>query len=210
ERDFAVVSVPVTYGQMLAVHPSVPANSIADLVALARQKKLNYASGGNGTPSHLTYAYFLATAGIDMNHIPYKGTGQSIVDVVGGQVETIFAVTTGVLPHVKAGRLRALGVSSTQRSTLAPEVPTVSEAGFKDFDAAFAYAVMLPPRTPNEIVQALSREIRAAHRLADVQEKNRLFDYAATDMDPQQSADWLKQRREHWTRVVQRAGISAD
>jgi tripartite-type tricarboxylate transporter receptor subunit TctC len=210
DKDFAAISVPVTYGQMLAVHPSVPANSIADLVSLARQKKLNYASGGNGTPSHLTFAYFLATSGVDMHHIPYKGTGQSIVDVVGGQVETIFAVTTGVLPHVKAGRLRALGVSSGKRSPLAPEVPTVAESGFGDFDASFAYAVMAPARTPAEIVQVLSREIRNAHAVPDVQEKNRLFDYVATGLDPKQSADWLRERRQHWARVVQRAGITID
>jgi tripartite-type tricarboxylate transporter receptor subunit TctC len=210
DKDFAAISVPVTYGQMLAVHPSVPANSIADLVSLARQKKLNYASGGNGTPSHLTFAYFLATSGVDMHHIPYKGTGQSIVDVVGGQVETIFAVTTGVLPHVKAGRLRALGVSSGKRSPLAPEVPTVAESGFGDFDASFAYAVMAPARTPAEIVQVLSREIGNAHAVPDVQEKNRLFDYVATGLDPKQSADWLRERRQHWARVVQRAGITID
>jgi tripartite-type tricarboxylate transporter receptor subunit TctC len=210
DKDFSAVSVPVTYGQMLAVHPSVPANSIGELIALAKQKKLNYASGGKGTPSHLTFAYFLATTGADINHIPYKGTGQSIVDVVGGQVESIFAVTTGVLPHVKSGRLRALGVSSAQRSPLAPEVPTVAESGFQNFDAAFAYAVMAPPRTPKEIIDTLSREIRAAHRLADLQEKNRQFDYVATDMDPQQSAAWLRERREHWARVVQKAGIVAE
>jgi tripartite-type tricarboxylate transporter receptor subunit TctC len=210
EKDFSVISVPVTYGQMLAVHPSVPAKSVADLVSLAKQKKLNYASGGNGTPSHLTYAYFLATAGLDMNHIPYKGTGQSIVDVVGGQVETIFAVTTGVLPHVQGGRLRGLAVSSTKRSPLAPDLPTIAESGYGNFDASFAYAVMAPPRTPKEIIDTLSREIRAAHRLSDVQEKNRMFDYVATDMDPQQSAAWLRERRAHWAGVVKRAGISIE
>jgi tripartite-type tricarboxylate transporter receptor subunit TctC len=206
-KDFAVVSVPVTYGQMLAVHSSVPANSIADLVALSKQKPLNYASGGNGTPSHLAFAYFLASSGTEMSHIPYKGTGQSIVDVVGGQVNSIFAVTTGVYPHVKSGKLRALGVSSATRSPLAPEVPTVAESGFPGFDASFAYALMAPAGTPNSIVQVLNREVRSAMAMADVQEKNRVADYAGTDLDPRGSAAWLKEKREHWTRVVQRAGI---
>ena len=206
-KDFAVISVPVTYGQMLAVHSSVPANSIADLVALAKQKPLNYASGGNGTPSHLAFAYFLASSGSDMSHIPYKGTGQSIVDVVSGQVNSIFAVTTGVYPHVKSGKLRALGVSSTKRSPLAPEVPTVAESGFPGFDASFAYALMAPAGTPDAIVQLLNREVRSAMAAADVQEKNRVADYAATELDPQQSAAWLNDKREHWARVVQRAGI---
>jgi len=209
-KDFATISVPVTYGQMLAVHPSVPANSVAELVTLAKQKRLTYASGGNGTPSHLTYAYFLATAGVDMTHVPYKGTGQSVIDVVGGQVDTIFAVVTGVLPQVKGGKLRALGVSSPQRSGLAPEVPTIAESGFAGFDASFAYAVMAPAGTPDEIVQILNRAVRRALAATDVQEKNRLADYLVTDLDARQSAEWLRENRERWAKVIARAGISAD
>ena len=207
EKDFAVISVPVTYGQMLAVNSAVPAKNVKELVALAKQKPLNYASGGNGSPSHLSFAYFLATSGVDMNHIPYKGTGQSIVDVVAGQVDAIFAVTTGVYPHVKSGKLRALAVSSLKRSELAPEVPTVAESGYPGFDASFAYALLAPAGTPDEIVQALAREVKSAMATADVREKNRAADYTATDLDPKQSGQWLKQKREHWTRVVHQAGI---
>jgi tripartite-type tricarboxylate transporter receptor subunit TctC len=207
EKDFAVISVPVTYGQMLAVNSAVPAKNVKELVALAKQKPLNYASGGNGSPSHLSFAYFLATSGVDMNHIPYKGTGQSIVDVVAGQVDAIFAVTTGVYPHVKSGKLRALAVSSLKRSELAPEVPTVAESGYPGFDASFAYALLAPAGTPDEIVQALAREVKSAMATADVREKNRAADYTATDLDPKQSAQWLKQKREHWTHVVHQAGI---
>jgi len=209
-KDFATISVPVTYGQLLAVHPSVPANSVAELVALAKQKKLNYASGGNGTPSHLSSAYFTSTAGIDMTHIPYKGTGQSVIDVVAGQVDAIFAVVTGVLPHVKAGKLRALGISSAKRSALAPDVPTIAESGYPGFDVSFAYALMAPAGTPDEIVQLLSREVQRALAQPDVQEKNRTFDYVPTGMDPKQSAVWLKENRERWAGVVQRAGITAN
>ncbi len=210
EKDFATISVPVTYGQMLAVHPSVPASSVAELVALAKQKKLNFASGGNGTPSHLSGALFLATTGIDMTHVPYKGTGQSVVDVVAGQVETIFAVTTGVLPHVKAGKLRGLGISSTQRSPLAPEIPTIAESGYPGFQALFAYALMAPAGTPDDIVLSLNREVQRALALADVAEKNRGFDYAPTGLDPKGSAAWLKENRERWAGVVKRAGIAGN
>ena len=210
EKDFATISVPVTYGQMLAVHPSVPASSVAELVALAKQKKLNFASGGNGTPSHLSGALFLATTGIDMTHVPYKGTGQSVVDVVAGQVETIFAVTTGVLPHVKAGKLRGLGISSTQRSPLAPEIPTIAESGYPGFQALFAYALMAPAGTPDDIVLSLNREVQRALALADVAEKNRGFDYAPTGLDPKGSAAWLKENRERWAAVVKRAGITGN
>ena len=207
-KDFAVVSVPVTYGQMLAVNAGVQAKSVGELVALAKHKPMNYASGGNGSPSHLSFAYFLATSGADMNHIPYKGTGQSIVDVVAGQVDSIFAVTTGVYPHVKSGKLRALAVSSAKRSEVAPEVPTVAEAGFPGFDASFAYVLLAPAGTPDEIVQTLAREMKNAMAAADVREKNRNADYSATDLDPKQSAAWLKVKREHWARVVQRASIT--
>jgi len=209
-KDFAVISVPVTYGQMLAVNASVPAKSIAELVQLAKQKPLNYASGGNGSPSHLSFAYFLAASGIDMRHIPYKGTGQSIVDVVGGQVDSIFAVTTGVYPHVKSGKLRALGVSSLKRSEVAPDVPTVAESGFQGFDASFAYALLAPARTPDDIVQVLAREVKNAMAAPDVQEKNRLADYSSTGLDARQSAAWLAEKRTHWAGVVRRAGIMAE
>jgi tripartite-type tricarboxylate transporter receptor subunit TctC len=210
DRDFAIISVPVTYGQLLAVHPSVPAKSVTELVTLAKQKKLTYASGGNGTPSHLSGAYFIATAGVDITHVPYKGTGQSVIDVVGGQVDSIFAVTTGVLPHVKSGKLRALGISSARRSDLAPEVPTIAESGYPGFEAAFAYALIAPAGTPDEIVQLLSREMLKALALPDVQEKNRTFDYVPTGLDAKRSAAWLKENRERWAQVVKRAGITAN
>ena len=209
-KDFAAISVPVTYGQLLAVHPTVDAKTVPELVALAKQKPLTYAAGGNGTPSQLSSAYFLATAGIEMTHIPYKGTGQSIVDVIAGQVNTIFAVTTGVLPHVKAGKLRGLAVSSSSRSMQAPDLPTIAEAGYPGFDASFAYALMAPAGTPDEIVQALNREVRKAMASPDVQEKNRFADYADTGLDAAKSAAWLKESRERWARVIQRAGIAVE
>jgi len=209
-KDFATISVPVTYGQMLAVHPSVTANTVPELVALAKQKPLTYASGGNGSPSHLSSAYFLATAGINMTHVPYKGTGQSIVDVVGGQVQTIFAVTTGVLPHVKAGKLRGLAVSSASRSMQAPELPTIAEAGYAGFDASFAYSLMAPAGTPDDVVQLLNREVKKAMALPDVIEKNRFADYADTALDARQSAAWLKDSRERWAKVIKSAGITTE
>jgi tripartite-type tricarboxylate transporter receptor subunit TctC len=209
-KDFATISVPVTYGQLLAVHPAVPAKNVAELVALAKQKQMTYASGGNGSPSHLSSAYFLSTAGIDMTHIPYKGTGQSVIDVVAGQVDSIFAIVTGVLPQVKGGKLRALAISSARRSALAPDVPTIAESGYPGFDVSFAYALMAPAGTPDEIVQLLSREVRNALAHADVQEKNKTFDYVVTGLDPKQSAAWLKENRERWTGVVQRAGVTAN
>jgi tripartite-type tricarboxylate transporter receptor subunit TctC len=192
------------------VHPSVPANKVSDLIALSKQKSLSYGSGGNGSPSHLVSAYFLATAGATMTHIPYKGTGQSVVDALGGRLDMLFAVSTGVLPHVKEGKLRALAVSSAKRSPLAPDVPTIAESGYPGFDVQFAYALMAPAGTPDDIVQLLAREVQKAMNSPDVQEKNRIADYAPTNLDPKQSAAWLTENRERWTKVIQQNGIAAD
>jgi tripartite-type tricarboxylate transporter receptor subunit TctC len=199
EKDFATISVPVTYAQMLTVNPTVPVKNVSELVALSKQKPLSYASGGNGSPSHLAGAYFLSVANTDMTHIPYKGTGQSVIDVIGGRVDTLFAVTSGVLPQVQGGKLKALAVSSPKRSPLAPDVPTIAEVGYPGFDVQFAYALMAPAGTPDEIVQLLNREVQKAMHDPDVIEKNRIADYAPTNLDPKQSAVWLRENREKWT-----------
>jgi tripartite-type tricarboxylate transporter receptor subunit TctC len=210
DKDFATISVPVTYAQMLTVNPTVPVKTVAELMALAKQKPLSYASGGNGSPSHLVAAYFYSTAGVDLTHVPYKGTGQSVLDVVGGRVDTLFAVTSGVMPFVKDGRLRALAVSSAKRSPLAPDVPTIAESGFPGFDVSFAYAFMAPAGTPPEIVRMLNREVQKALAAPDVMEKDAKWDYAVTGMDEKQSAQWLRDNRERWTKVIDKQGIKIE
>ena len=209
-RDFVTISVPVTYSQLLAVNPGVKANNVSDLVALAKQRTMSYATGGNGSPSHLAMAAFLSAAGIEMTHIPYKGTGQSVIDVAGGQVDSIFAVVSGVVPQVKGGKLKALGVSGTQRSALIGDVPTIAESGYPGFNATFAYSVMAPAGTSNEVVRTLSREILAALAQPDLVEKNRNWDYVATGLNPTQSAEWLAETRRKWAEVIRRNNISID
>ncbi len=209
-KDFVTISVPVTYGQMLTVHPSVPAKNVKELAAYAKSKAINYASGGNGSPSHLVAAYFYSTAGVPMTHVPYKGTGQSVIDVIAGRVETLFAVTSGVIQHVKGDRLRALAVSSAKRSDLAPDVPTIAESGYPGFDVSFAYALMAPAGTPDEIVQLLAKEVQKAMAQPDVIEKNKAADYAATNLDPKQSAAWLASSRERWAKVIRDNNIAVD
>ena len=210
EKDFATISMPVTYAQMLTVNPNVPVKTVNELVALSKQKPLSYASGGNGSPSHLAGAYFLSTTGTEMTHVPYKGTGQSVIDVIGGRVDTLFAVTAGVLPQVKAGKLKALAVSSLQRSPLAPDVPTIAEVGYPGFDVQFGYALMAPAGTPDDIVLLLNREVNKALKEADVAAKNRTFDYAPTFFDPKQSAAWLRENRAKWTKVIESQHISIE
>jgi len=209
-KDFVPIAVPVTYGQMLTVNPTVPAKTVQEFLALAKTKPLTYASGGNGSPSHLVAAYFYSTAGANITHVPYKGTGQSVIDVIGGRVDSLFAVTSGVFQHVKEQKLRALAVSSAQRSALAPDVPTIAELGYPGFDVQFAYVLMAPAGTPDAIVQTLSREVQKAMAAPDVQEKNRMFDYTPTGLDPKQTAQWLRDTRERWTKVINQAGITPE
>ncbi|MGE5095262.1 MAG: Bug family tripartite tricarboxylate transporter substrate binding protein [Betaproteobacteria bacterium] len=210
EKDFATISMPVTYAQMLTVNPSVPVKTVNELVALSKQKPLTYASGGNGSPSHLAGAYFLSAAKTEMTHVPYKGTGQSVIDVIGGRVDTLFAVTAGVLQQVKGGKLKALAVSSPQRSALAPDVPTIAELGYPGFDVQFGYALMAPAGTPDEVVQLLNREVNKALKDPDVIEKNRIADYTPTFFDAKQSATWLRDNREKWTKVIQQQHITTE
>ena len=209
-KDFVTIAVPVTYSQALVVNANVKANNVAELVKLAKETKMTYASGGNGSPSHLTMAAFLVTAGVDMTHIPYKGTGASVLDVVAGQVDSLFAVGSGVLPHVKSGKLRALAVSASQRSAAAPDVPTVVEAGYPSFSANFAYALLAPAGTPDAIVQLLAKEVELAMQTPEVKELNRAADYAATNLNQPQAAAWMNDTRKRWADVIAKAKITLD
>jgi tripartite-type tricarboxylate transporter receptor subunit TctC len=209
-KDFAIIGVPVTYGQMLAVNPKVPANSLPEFVKLAKAQKLSYASGGNGSPSHLTMAAFLASAGLDMVHVPYKGTGASVVDVMGGQVESVFAVSSGIWPQAKAGKLKALAVSSDKRSVAAPEVPTVAEQGYPGFSATFAYVFAAPAGTPPEIQQVLARELAAAMQSKEVMDLDKIADYTPTNLNPQTSTAWIADTRKRWADIIVKAKIKAD
>jgi tripartite-type tricarboxylate transporter receptor subunit TctC len=209
-KDLAVIGVPVTYGQMLAVNPRVPVNSLQDFVKLAKSQKMSYASGGNGSPSHLTMAAFLATAGLDMVHVPYKGTGASVIDVMGGQVDSVFAVTSGIWPQVKAGKLKAIAVSTDKRSPAAPDVPSAAEQGYPGFNATFAYVLAAPAGTPPEILQLLARELAAAMQSKEVTELDRQADYTPTNLNPQASAGWLADTRKRWADVILKAKIKAD
>jgi tripartite-type tricarboxylate transporter receptor subunit TctC len=209
-KDFAVISVPVTYAQVLVVNPAVKATTLKEFVDYAKSKKITYASGGNGSPSHLTMAAFLNTAGLEMVHIPYKGTGQSVIDVMGGQVDSLFAVGSGVLPQAKAGKLRAIASSGSQRSPGTPDLPTVAESGYPSFNANFAYVLAAPAATPPEIVQLLVREVAAAMDTQEVRDLNKMADYAPTKLNAQQSAAWLADTRKHWADVITKAKITLD
>ena len=162
-RDFAPASYPAHAPLLFSVHPSVPAKSVKDLVALARARpgQLNFASAGSGGVQHLAGEIMKSTAKIDIVHVPYKGAGPAVIDMVGGHVSMGFTAIPSSLPQARAGKLRAIAVTSVKRSGAAPELPTFTEVGFPQIDLVVWYGVLFPARTPVEIVNRMSTEINA-------------------------------------------------
>ena len=160
-KDFSPIAVTGLSVNILVVHPSVAASSVKELVALAKAKpgQLNYATGGTGSSNHLAAELFKSMAGVDLVRIPYKGSGPAVNDLVSGQVQIMFPTTAAGMPHVKSGRLKALGVTSLQRSALAPGLATVAESGVPGYESVVMYALFAPAKTPAAIIKRLNKEV---------------------------------------------------
>jgi tripartite-type tricarboxylate transporter receptor subunit TctC len=169
-RDFAPVSLLALNPQLLAVHPSLPVNTVKELIALAKAQpgKLNYASVGEGTPNHLAMELFKSMTGTNMVHVPYKGAAPAVTDLVGGHVQLMFNPMPPLLPHVKSGRLRALAVGGAQRSIALPDIPTVAEAGVPGYEYVTWYSIVAPAKTPRAIVNAINTRLAAVLANPDV------------------------------------------
>lgn len=211
-RDFVPVVQLVWQYNILVVNPSLPVNSVAELVALlkANPGKYLYASGGNGTPAHLSGEFFKIFAGINMVHVPYKTLVPALTDVIAGRVPMIFGASAPTMPHVKSGKLRALGVTGPARMAALPDVPTIAESGFSGFQVGDWQGVVAPAGTPPEIVARLNAEFRKILELPDI--KQRL---GATAMEPaggtpEQFGELIRSEIAKWARVVKEAGIKAD
>jgi tripartite-type tricarboxylate transporter receptor subunit TctC len=163
-RDFAPVTLLVTSALVLAVYPAMPAKSVQELVALAKASpgKLSYASAGPGSSLHMTGELFKHTTGTDILHVPYKGTGPALIDLIGGRVDLIFSTMPPAVPLVKSGKLRALGVSTEKRASALPEVPTIAEAGVPGFVVSNWQGIVVPVKTPVAITRSLNRDLLAA------------------------------------------------
>src|SRR5262245_53288764 len=183
-KDFSPISMVASAGQVLVVHPSVPAKSVKELIALARSQpgKLNFGSGGQGIQSHISGAMFRAATGVDIVHVPYKGTVQAVSDLVAGQVQMVFSDMVPAMPHIRAGRLRPLAVTTRERSAVLPDVPTMIEAGVADYESGVWWAVLSPKGTPETIVERLNAELGRIVKLPDVLEK-----YANLGVSPEHS-----------------------
>jgi tripartite-type tricarboxylate transporter receptor subunit TctC len=211
-RDFVPVA-PVNYSDLvMVVNPSVPAKSLKEFIALAKAKpgQLNYASSGPGTPYHMAGELFKAMAGVDIVHVPYKGSSGARTDILGGQVQMMFDAITTMAPNVRAGKLRALGTSGKVRSSVLPEVPTVSEAGVPGYDAVIWLGIMAPKGTPREVVDKLNAEITKAANAADTRAEWAKQGAVAMSMKPEEFDRFLRQDIEKWAHVVQVSGAKAD
>ena len=211
-KDFAPVVQLVLNQSLLVAHPSVPASSVKELIALAKAKpgQVTYASYGNGSSAHLIGELFKMMAGIDLLHVPYKGAAPAVNDLLGGQVNVMFSDVAAVLPHVKSGRLKALGIGSTRRFDGLPDVPTISEAGVPGFEGGGFLGLVAPAGTPAAAVSALNSA--AVKTLAVPEVRARLVALATVPIggSPDQFGEFMKGEIDKWAKVISKGNIKAD
>jgi tripartite-type tricarboxylate transporter receptor subunit TctC len=208
--DLVPVALLGSFSQMMVCNPSVPAKTLGELLQLARREKLAYASGGPGVPGHLAAELLLSMTSTSMLHVPYKGPAAATTDVMGGQVHCGFLATPTVLPHVKAGKLTALAVSTAKRSPLAPDVPAAAEAGAPGFDAPFYLVLFARKGLPQEILARMNREVVNALEAGEIKQRAAAMDIVTVGGSPQDAAKVLKQAANKWAPVVQRIGLKLD
>ena len=196
--------------QLLAVNASLPVFSLQELVVYSKSNQLAFASGGNGTSGHLAFEAVKLATGLRASHVPYRGAAPAANDLLANHVQVAFISSPALLPHVKAGKLKALAVSSSQRIPAAPEVPTAKEAGVPDFDAQFAFVAQVPAATPTPVQAYLSREIGAVFSLPDVKEKLTAIGVTPRTSTQQEAAAWIAKEGPRWRKVIEATGMKAE
>jgi tripartite-type tricarboxylate transporter receptor subunit TctC len=211
-KDFAPITLAGTTPNLLVANPSVPVNTVKELLNYARTNpgKLNYASTGNGSSNHLSFELFKSMTRTQITHVPYKGSAPAVTDLIGGQIDLMFDNTPNVLPQVRAGKLKAIAVSSKNRSSLAPEVPTVDEAGVPGYDVTVWFGILTVAGTPREVVQRLNTEMVKIITSPEVKERFRKSGIDVVASSSEQFSDFLKSEVARWAKVVQDANIKAD
>ncbi len=211
-RDFAPVSLMVAVPNIVAVNPAVPAKNLQELLELARAKpgSINYGSAGNGSAGHLAMEYLKRIAKVDMVHVPYKGTGPMLTDLLAGQTQATFTGSSPLLPHIKSGKLRALAVGSAKRIPSLPDVPTVAESGFTGFETAQWYGIIAPAKTPPAILQKLSTEIAQVLKLPDVTARLSGDGTVMIGSSPKEFAGYIDAEMKRWGEVVKATNIKAE
>ena len=211
-QDFSPITILATGPNVLVVHPSVKANSVKELVALAKSQpgKLNYATSGVGAASHLSIEMFKRMSGVDMVHIPYKGAGAATAAVVGGQVQLLFTSTGAAIPHIRTGRLKALGVTTIKRSAVLPEVPTIAETGFPGFRVDGWYALLAPANTPKPVIDRIYADVAAVLKMPDVAKRIESFGLEPNGLPPQEFSAYIRAELAKWGKVIREAGIKPE
>ncbi|HEY7241775.1 MAG TPA: tripartite tricarboxylate transporter substrate binding protein [Burkholderiales bacterium] len=211
-RDFAPVALIASAPSVLVVNPSLPARSIAEFTALARANpgKLNYASNGNGSSAQLAAVLYETMAGVRMVHVPYKGVAQALGDLLSGEVQLMFGTLVAILPHIKAGRLRALAVTGKSRSTLLPEVPTLAESGLPGYEAGSWYGILAPAGTPAAIVARLNAEINNAIRQPEVRQRLAAEGAEVVGGTPEQFAAHIGAELARMKNLVRESGLRVE
>ena len=205
--DLQPVMRASAFSQTLVCNPALGVKTVADLVRRAKEKQVSYASGGAGSPGHLSTEQFKTAAGIQMPHIPYKGPAPAMQDVIGGQVDCGFLAGPTVLPHVRSGKLVALAVSGNRRSSLLPEVPTVAESGYPGFDSTYSLVLFAPRGTPAPVIQTMHAAMSAALKSPDVVEKLRQSDQVVVTDSPADTVTRLTNDSNKWGEVARRINL---
>jgi tripartite-type tricarboxylate transporter receptor subunit TctC len=211
-KDFTPVVLVAAVPNVLVVHPSVPANSVQELIAYAKANpgKLNFASSGAGTSIHLSGELFKVMAGVQMTHVPYKGSAPAITDLLGGQVQLMFDNLPPSLPHIRAGKLRALAVTTSERAPALPDVPTVAESGLPGFEASSWFGLLAPAGTPREIVVKINGEIARWLVTPEAKEKMIAIGANAKGGTPEDFAKHIADETAKWAKVVKESGAKVD
>ena len=209
-RDFAAISVVGTLPFVLVVHASLPVGTIKELIALAkrRPKELNYASSGMGGTGHLLGELLRTSTGIEITHVPYKGSGAASTELISGQVHMLFTNLSSMAPHVKSGRLKALGVSGSQRSSVLPSAPTMAEAGYPQLDIGTWFALVAPAATPGAIVARLNLSMVKILGMSDVREQLIRQGVQPSPTTVEEAASFLKKDVAGWGKIIKDAGIT--
>ena len=211
-KDFAPVSLLAKVPNIFVVHADVPAKDLRELVALAKSRpgELNYGSAGNGSAGHLAMEYLKLVTGMQLQHVPYKGTGPNLVDLVAGRTQATSAGTPPLMPHVKSGKLRVIAAGTPQRLATLPDVATVAEQGYPGFETSQWYGLNAPAKTPDSVIKRLAQEAARAVKTAAVAERFKADDAESVGSTPQEYADFIAKEQARWKDVIQKAGVKAD
>lgn len=211
-RDLLPVSIIAYVPNMLVAHPTLPVKNVKELIALAKARAgdLNYASSGSGTPAHLAGELFKSMAGINLLHVPYKGSPPALTSVLSGETSMLFSPVTIAIPHTKSGKLRALGVTTAKRSKLVPELPTIGESGLPGYEVTQWYGMQVPAGTPKDVIAKINGEVGKILAMPDIIDKLALLGAEPAPSTPEFMTAYVKSEVEKWAKVVKASGAKAD